>query len=199
MLPPATQALAPSTRLARWPLESRPGSYPGRPSAADLFSRSIRAVSSCNSCGRSASRASWNQPQTLSPGGTKKGCQVGVAGVLLEWHKKHYAIVAIKIEHLRRTLEVGRDFLESGLVLAGMQASKSTLAPNNMYSDTRPIGSRMTSQLRLTFGHSRPGFFRFPQQVKAIAMPGGDAISLVARDSEKLIDGHAVDLDYQEG
>lgn len=58
-----------------------------------------------------------------------------------------------------------------------MQASKSNLAPNNMYSDTRPIGSRMTFQFRLTCA------FR----VKAISMPGADAISPVARDSEKLI------------
>jgi len=58
----------------------------------------------------------------------------------LEWHKKHNAIVAIKIEHVRRHLKSVGIFLESGLVLAGMQASKSTLAPNNMTRDSeKPI------------------------------------------------------------
>lgn len=34
-----------------------------------------------------------------------------VAGVVLEWHKKDKAIVAIKIEHVRRAIGVGRDLL----------------------------------------------------------------------------------------
>jgi hypothetical protein len=46
----------------------------------------------------------------------------------------------------------------------------------------------MTFQFRLTFGHSRPGFFRFPEEVKDIEMPGGETLSLVARDSDKLIE-----------
>ncbi len=46
----------------------------------------------------------------------------------------------------------------------------------------------MTFQFRLTFGHPRPGFFRFREEVKDIAMPGGETLSLVARDSDKLIE-----------
>lgn len=34
-----------------------------------------------------------------------------VAGVLLEWHKKHNAIVSIKVDHVRRAIEVGRDLV----------------------------------------------------------------------------------------
>jgi hypothetical protein len=37
------------------------------------------------------------------------GSGARVAGVLLEWHKKHNAIVAIRIEQVRQALQTGRD------------------------------------------------------------------------------------------
>jgi hypothetical protein len=36
------------------------------------------------------------------------GPDARIAGLLLEWHKKHNAIVALKIEHVCRALEFGR-------------------------------------------------------------------------------------------
>ncbi len=48
--------------------------------------------------------------------------------------------------------------------------------------------SGTTFELRLSFGHPRPGFFRFEQEVKSIELPDGQTLSLVARDAQKLID-----------
>src|SRR5688572_22248820 len=45
----------------------------------------------------------------------------------------------------------------------------------------------MSFQFRLTFSHSHPGFFRFDEESKDIQLPSGETLSLVARDSEKLV------------
>lgn len=46
----------------------------------------------------------------------------------------------------------------------------------------------MAYRFRLTFGHPQPGFFRFEEETKDIQFADDDSVSLVARNSEKLVD-----------